>query len=281
MKVKVIDNGRQYDTYEKMASEYTNGDLWFEYAYVVSNGSILELIEYTNHGYEKNTLLAICKDDSNRIIIIGNKGIEEIKGDETMEIKIGDICEVVNGWGMDFQQIGTKVRVVDIYEGSLIKVERTDKHIRGICYVSSIKPIEKTPLLSIGTRVKVVKDILSIEDLTGKIFVIEQSNEHFAVSKKLFENNREVIFTFNPFHIENGYVEILKDEPQWSDWKFDLDRMLHYRVKGNKIQAKFKKYRVQAVCMEEDTFDLEKGLDICHHKLAIKIGQDMLKELCK
>ena len=202
------------------------------------------------------------------------------------EIKVGDICEVVNGWGMSFQQLGTKVRVLEINKyvdhNTTARIEKLDDGTIGTCYLTSIKLVEKEPILPVGTRVMVVKDILSAEEFTGKEFVIEESNEYFAVAKKYFESY-DFILAVNPFHLENGYVVVLEDKKveKWSEWKYDGSRHFYYRVKGNRIQAKKYGIKVQSKCMDCDTFDLKKGLEICNARIEIKEAQEQLKELCK
>ena len=293
--VRVVDDGYQYCSYSDLANKYTNDVLWFEEDYSVEKGEVLNLITITKHPNFKDKEIAVCKDDKNRIILIGIKGIKDVetKKDEEKamktEIKVGDICEVVNGWGMSFQQLGTKVRVLEINKyvdhnttNTTARIEKLDDGTIGSCYLTSIKLVEKEPILPVGTRVMVVKDILSAEEFTGKEFVIEESNEYFAVAKKYFESY-DFILAVNPFHLENGYVVVLEDKKveKWSEWKYDGSRHFYYRVKGNRIQAKKYGIKVQSKCLDCDTFDLKKGLKICNARIEIKEAQEQLKELCK
>lgn len=302
-KVRVINDGAMYTTYSDVAEKYENAMFWFDNGYGIGidlEGEELTLIEYIQYPRYGETTLAICFDEEHRIIVIGKRGIEEIEEikDETKEevkmetIKVGDICEVVNGWGVDFQVIGTKVEVVKFDESGSYKtarVKRVDNNINGSCYITSIKLVESKKLLPVGTKVKIVKDILGIEDFTGISGVVVESTGTFARTDVLENQMGRILrLVVNPYYLENGYIEVVKEEEKWSDWKYDSIHNLYYRVKGNRIQAEKYGIKVQSKCMDCDTFDLKKGLKICSAKFEIKETQkklkdvqEQLKELCK
>lgn len=192
-----------------------------------------------------------------------------------MKIEIGKVYEVVEGWGCSFQHIGTKVRAIELLDnGRYIKVERVDNRIIGTCCIDKLKEID-TLLLPVGTKVKIAKDILGVEKYTGKVLTISSANETFARAEIQVTPHCLFSLAVNPFYLENGYVEVFED---WSEWKWDEKRCIEYRVKGDCIQARDGKIRVQAKCMPCDTFSLEKGLDICTARIDIKDAQDEIKK---
>lgn len=101
--VRVIDSGLQYTTYGELGGKYSEYGIFVE-DIRVEYGDRLMLIEYTEHLLEPKKMIAVCKDDKDRILLIGKEGVEEMK--DTMKLictvpsnkfKVGDIAIYEDG----------------------------------------------------------------------------------------------------------------------------------------------------------------------------------------
>lgn len=133
-------------------------------------------------------------------------------------------------------------------------------------------------VLSVGDKIKLVKEIVGFNYI-GEVFTIT----NFYNGRIAFCGNMGVGFmTLEECAEYFEKVEKETKEEKWSDWKtYKNERMIKYRTKGEVIEMRdfhFKKSVFSKPC-EEDSFDLETGLEICFIKMKIFYNSQVLKEV--
>lgn len=282
MKVKVLNHMGRYPSCKDLGKKYEKDGLKFECYTEVEDGDVYELIEYTKHLVFNDRVLAVCKNENNKIILIGSEYVEEIDEVKTDKIKIGDYG-IINCNYYGFKK-GERVRIVGYWKLSVHSLEESDygyeiesldgKKSKKV-YSRRVDSIEETkPLLPVGTKLRLVKTIFGIESVpVGAVGIVTKAKEdRIVVRYRLFS------ISVNALGLKEEW-EVVKDE--WSEWRYNSNRAIWYRVKGRDIQAKDECNKVFSRCMDCDTFDLEKGLDICAARLDLKNAQQDLERLIK
>ena len=95
-------------------------------------------------------------------------------------------------------------------------------------------------------------------------------------------------------YFEPVITESEKPKREWTDWKTSWFYYTSFNGKlvcvqglfrhnGKKVQIKSEEFdlKAEAACAPEDTFDLEKGLDLAKLRLAVKILNKEVKEIAK
>ncbi|CEQ01674.1 Uncharacterised protein [[Clostridium] sordellii] len=123
-----------------------------------------------------------------------------------------------------------------------------------------------------GDKIKLIKAIGGFDKI-GDIFEITGVNELGTIT--ISSNYGTGIMSYDEFE---KYFEKVEEKPLvWGEWKRHLNdpnyenRTFAYRTNGKTIELIEKGKKVRSVCLDEDIFNLDYGLDLCLKK------QDVIK----
>lgn len=117
-----------------------------------------------------------------------------------------------------------------------------------------------------GDKIKLVKTIGNF-DKVGDIFEIIGINELGTIT--IASSYGTGIMSYDEFE---KYFKKVEEEPLvWSEWKDMQDEYMRYRTNGKTIEMidDLYKKKVKSTCLEEDVFDLDRGLKLCEAKLEV------------
>lgn len=149
-----------------------------------------------------------------------------------------------------------------------------------------------------GDKIKLIKSIGSFDKI-GDIFEITGVNELGTIT--ISSNYGTGIMSYNEF--EKYFEKIEEESLVWSEWKRHIvdpnheHRTFTYRTNGKAIELIEKGKKVRSVCLDEDVFNLDYGLDLClkkqdviqakaairdankKHRVAVKELNKLLREM--
>lgn len=129
-------------------------------------------------------------------------------------------------------------------------------------------------MLLVGDKIKQVKEIPGFNYVGRDFNVIGVEGNSISFSNPCMGRGVMTLVEF-----ETYFEKVV--EPKWSEWRYNTRLDMLYRVKGHLIEASADDSSSSVFCKpcEQDTFDLQLGLEICKLKLEIKEATSKLKEL--